>query len=494
MFTEYAVFGERHAHLLGDRHEQVVEHFEQHRVGAACRSRARAAAASTRRAPGGRARVSVARQPGSTTVVALRSRMIAGRRSRRRGAARRGRRPARRATAPVEVHARRRRSARSAPARRRERRPAPPPRPRVAPIASTAIASMTSAVPGIRKPYCCRYCARKRSAAIGARSVATAHLQRRVGAVVLDVHACARSRCRIGAMPCASSVGARLASQRVERALAAPRASQRRAAASTARCRSARTSASPMPYADSTPASGWMNTRVMPSASATRHACWPAGAAEAAQRVLGDVVAALHRDLLDRVRHVLDGDRGEARGDCSGVRARRSSRELVGERRELLARRRPRRAARRRSGRTPPGRTPAGACRASRCNRSPSSGPPRRYDAGPDSAPADSGPTRKRAPSNRQIDPPPAATVWMLHHRRAQAHAGDLGVERALVLAGVVRDVGRRAAHVEADDLARSPRAATPATRADDAARRPGQDRVLALEQTARRSARRSTA
>ena len=25
--------GERHAHLLGDRHEQVVEHLEQHRVG-----------------------------------------------------------------------------------------------------------------------------------------------------------------------------------------------------------------------------------------------------------------------------------------------------------------------------------------------------------------------------------------------------------------------------------------------------------------------------
>ena len=25
--------GERHAHLLGDCHEQVVEHFEQHRVG-----------------------------------------------------------------------------------------------------------------------------------------------------------------------------------------------------------------------------------------------------------------------------------------------------------------------------------------------------------------------------------------------------------------------------------------------------------------------------
>jgi hypothetical protein len=29
---------QRHAHLLGDRHEQVVEHFEQHRVGLRCRA------------------------------------------------------------------------------------------------------------------------------------------------------------------------------------------------------------------------------------------------------------------------------------------------------------------------------------------------------------------------------------------------------------------------------------------------------------------------
>ena len=40
-----------------------------------------------------------------------------------------------------------------------------------------------------------------------------------------------------------------------------------------------------------------------------------AGAAEAAQRVLGDVVAALDRDVLDRVRHVRDRDLQEAVGD-----------------------------------------------------------------------------------------------------------------------------------------------------------------------------------
>ena len=42
------------------------------------------------------------------------------------------------------------------------------------------------------------------------------------------------------------------------------------------------------------------------------------------------------------------------------------------------------------------------------------SGPPARYAAGPGSAPAESGPTRYRLPSNASTDPPPAATVWML--------------------------------------------------------------------------------
>ena len=68
------------------------------------------------------------------------------------------------------------------------------------------------------------------------------------------------------------------------------------------------------------------------------------------------------------------------------------------------------------------------------------------------------------------------------HHRRAQAHARHLRHERALVLARPVRDVGGRAAHVEADDAveAGQPRHLH---RADDAAGGSGQDRVLALEQ-----------
>ena len=109
------------------------------------------------------------------------------------------------------------------------------------------------------------------------------------------------------------------------------------------------------------------------------------------------------------------------------------------------------------------------------------SGPPRRYAAGPGLAPADWGPTRKL----RAVEAADRAAARGhgvdAHHRRAQPDARDLGDERALVLAGVVGDVGRRAAHVEADDAveAGEPRHLD---RADDAAGRARQDRVLALE------------
>ena len=71
------------------------------------------------------------------------------------------------------------------------------------------------------------------------------------------------------------------------------------------------------------------------------------------------------------------------------------------------------------------------------------------------------------------------------HHRRAHAHAGDLGLERALVLAVEMRDVGRGAAHVEADQVLEAGLAAG-LRHADHAAGRSGQDRVLALEQIGR--------
>ena len=77
------------------------------------------------------------------------------------------------------------------------------------------------------------------------------------------------------------------------------------------------------------------------------------------------------------------------------------------------------------------------------------------------------------------------------HHRRAHAHARDLGLEGALVFAVVVRHVGRGAAHVEADELRRSRPRAPVSRHADDAAGRAGQDRVLALEQLGRGEAAR---
>ena len=67
------------------------------------------------------------------------------------------------------------------------------------------------------------------------------------------------------------------------------------------------------------------------------------------------------------------------------------------------------------------------------------------------------------------------------HHGRTDAHAGHRRLERPLERAVVERHVGRCAAHVEADDPV-EPRPLRRARRADDAAGRAGQDRVLAAE------------
>ena len=57
-----------------------------------------------------------------------------------------------------------------------------------------------------------------------------------------------------------------------------------------------------------------------------------AGAAEAVERIAGDVVAALHGDLLDRIGHVLDRDLDEAVGDLF----RRFAADLFRQLRERL--------------------------------------------------------------------------------------------------------------------------------------------------------------
>jgi hypothetical protein len=96
----------------------------------------------------------------------------------------------------------------------------------------------------------------------------------------------------------------------------------------------------------------------------------PSSAAEAAQRVLRDVVTALDRDVLDRIRHVRDGDLQEAIGNFLGRAAMPGPRRnLRRERLEFLAddRRVEGRIARlgRRRAETAPDR----ACRPSRCSR-----------------------------------------------------------------------------------------------------------------------------
>ena len=67
------------------------------------------------------------------------------------------------------------------------------------------------------------------------------------------------------------------------------------------------------------------------------------------------------------------------------------------------------------------------------------------------------------------------------HHRRAHAHARHLRLELALELAGVVRHVGGRSTHVEADHLVMAAELGRPG-HAHDAAGRARQDGVLALE------------
>ena len=71
------------------------------------------------------------------------------------------------------------------------------------------------------------------------------------------------------------------------------------------------------------------------------------------------------------------------------------------------------------------------------------------------------------------------------HHRHRDAHARQDRIGAAVILPGEQRHVGRGAAHVEADHPVEAC-ASCRARHADDAARRAGQQRVLAMETVAR--------
>ena len=209
----------------------------------------------------------------------------------------------------------------------------------------------------------------------------------------------------------------------------------------------------------------------------------PTGAAETLQCETGDIVPLLHRDLLDRIRHVGDGDLEKTLGDLSGGAYFAGCRRYpFGQRGEFF--------------------------RDHRCVQR--TVPIRPKNGGKmcwlDFAHADIGVRHGQRPAApvarwprirpRRVRPHPHARAIEMqdgpatrrhgvdrHHRRPHPYPRDGGFERTLERAGIQRHVGGGAAHVEADDAV-EPRHGRRTRRADDAAGRAGQDGVLALEGT----------
>jgi hypothetical protein len=203
-----------------------------------------------------------------------------------------------------------------------------------------------------------------------------------------------------------------------------------------------------------------------------------AGAAEAVERVARHVVAALHRNFLDRVGHVLDRDPDEAVGDVFG---RAAIAGLVGELRERLAHRvgierqillRPENL--RKEIRNQLSDHDIGVGDRER----PAAAVAFRSGIGAGAVGTD--------PEARAVEMQDRAAARRhgvdQHHRGAHAHARHLGLEGALVLAVEMRDVGRGAAHIEADQM-REAGFASGLRHADHAGGRPGQNRILPLKQ-----------
>ncbi len=207
----------------------------------------------------------------------------------------------------------------------------------------------------------------------------------------------------------------------------------------------------------------------------------PAGAAEALQREAGGVVALLHRDLLDGIRHVGDRDVQEALGHLArGARLAGGFFDLVGEGGEffphdigierLVA------VGSEDRREMPRLNFPHADIRVRHCQRA-AAAIARGARIGAGAVGSDAEPRavemQDRAAAGRhRVD---------RHHRRAQPHAGHCGFKRPLERAGVERHVGRRAAHVEADDAV-EPGHRGGARRAHDAAGGTREDRVLALK------------
>ncbi len=202
---------ERHAHLLGDRHEEVVEHLEQHRIGVGADRLARRAAAGRARGRGDRRVADSPRQPGSTTVVAFASAMIAGPSTASPGASRLALADGRVAPAALEpdVYVLGRRAGGSVGVRE-DSRASPL---SAAPIASTETASTTSGRSGMRKPKRCR-CTSSNAAVIS--SIDANGTSSGVSVPSYGGAPCARTRVLVSDTPCAASSARALGRKRVE--------------------------------------------------------------------------------------------------------------------------------------------------------------------------------------------------------------------------------------------------------------------------------------
>ena len=177
-----------------------------------------------------------------------------------------------------------------------------------------------------------------------------------------------------------------------------------------------------------------------------------ASAAEAVERITGHVVAALHRYLLDRVRHILDGDLDKAVGDlfrrgiaahifrqggkrladCAGIErlVLRGSENLRKEIGKKLSDHDVGVCDRERTAAPVAFRPGIGA-----------------GGAGPDAKPRAVEVQDRATAGGDRVDQ---------HHRGTHAHPGDLGFECALICAGKMRHVGRCAAHVKTDEPRKS--------------------------------------
>ncbi len=197
------------------------------------------------------------------------------------------------------------------------------------------------------------------------------------------------------------------------------------------------------------------------------------GAAEATQGVRGDVVPALHRDLLDRFGHVAHGDLDETLSDL--FRAARVSGRATDLRHEDLEFGAHGLAVQRRVALRSEHRWKESRLDLAEHDVCVGHGerPAPAVARGPRIGPRRLGAHAVARPVEMQDRSAAGGDGMDAHHRRAHAYARDLPLERPLELSRVMGNVGRRAAHVEGDDPVEA-RSRRGSHGADHPCRRPG--------------------